>query len=105
MAVIITGISHPETDMIDRAIMYSSDLYVSYVIYIQNHPSVLIYSAIHHEVFTAGAQEARVCRAPSGKTEKSCYNPLRLETVIVLLNSSGIDFVNTPRLYGDQATR
>ena len=29
---------------------------------------------------------------------KSCYNPLRLGTVIVLV-SSGIDFVNTPRLY------
>ena len=27
---------------------------------------------------------------------KSCYNPLRLGTVIVLV-SSGIDFVNTPR--------
>ena len=35
---------------------------------------------------------------------KSCYNPLRLETVIVLV-SSGIDFVNTPRLYSDRATR
>ena len=31
---------------------------------------------------------------------KSCYNPLRLGTVIVLV-SSGIDFVNTPRLYSD----
>ena len=36
--------------------------------------------------------------------EKSCYNPLRLGTVIVLI-SSGIDFVNTPRLYSDRATR
>ena len=35
---------------------------------------------------------------------KSCYNPLRHGTVIVLV-SSGIDFVNTPRLYSDQATR
>ena len=35
---------------------------------------------------------------------KSCYNPLRLGTVIVLV-SSGLDFVNTPRLYGDRATR
>ena len=35
---------------------------------------------------------------------KSCYNPLRLGTVVVLV-SSGIDFVNTPRLYSDQATR
>ena len=35
---------------------------------------------------------------------KSCYNPLRLGTVIVLV-SSGIDFVNTPRLYSDRATR
>ena len=42
--------------------------------YIQNHPSVLIYSAVHHEVFPAGALEARVRRtsafkAPAGKTE------------------------------------
>ena len=29
---------------------------------------------------------------------KSCYNPLRPGTAIVLV-SSGIDFVNTPRLY------
>ena len=35
---------------------------------------------------------------------KSCYNPLRLGTVIVLV-SSGIDFVSTPRLYSDRATR
>ena len=35
---------------------------------------------------------------------KSCYNPLRLGTVIVLV-SSGIDFVYTPRLYSDRATR
>ena len=34
---------------------------------------------------------------------KSCYNPLRLGTVIVLV-SSGIDFVNTPCLYSDRAT-
>ena len=32
------------------------------------------------------------------------YNPLRLGTVIVLV-SSGIDFVNTPRLSSDRATR
>ena len=32
------------------------------------------------------------------------FNPLRLGTVIVLV-SSGIDFVNTPRLYSDRATR
>ena len=38
------------------------------------------------------------------KKVKSCYNPLRLGTVIVLV-SSGIDFVNTPRLYSDRATR
>ena len=31
---------------------------------------------------------------------KSCYIPLRLGTV-----SSGIDFVNTSRLYSDRATR
>ena len=35
---------------------------------------------------------------------KVVYNPLRLGTVIVLV-SSGIDFVNTPRLYSDRATR
>ena len=35
---------------------------------------------------------------------KSCYNLLRLGTVIVLV-SSGIDFVNTPHLYSDRATR
>ena len=35
---------------------------------------------------------------------KSCYNLLRLGTVIVLV-SSGTDFVNTPRLYSDRATR
>ena len=35
---------------------------------------------------------------------KSCCNPLRLGTAIVLV-SSGIDFVNTPRLYSDRATR
>ena len=35
---------------------------------------------------------------------KSCYNPLRLGTVIVLV-SSGIDFVNTPCLYSDRVTR
>ena len=34
---------------------------------------------------------------------KSCYNPLRLGTVIVLV-SSGKDFVNTPVLYSDRAT-
>ena len=33
-----------------------------------------------------------------------CYNPLRLGTVIVLV-SSVIDFVNTPSLYSDRATR
>ena len=36
--------------------------------------------------------------------KKSCYNPLRLGTETVLV-SSGIDFVNTPRLYSDRATR
>ena len=35
---------------------------------------------------------------------KSCYDPLRLGTVIILV-SSGIDFVNTPLLYSDRATR
>ena len=35
---------------------------------------------------------------------KSCFNPLRLGTVSVLV-SSGIDFVNTPLLYSDRATR
>ena len=36
---------------------------------------------------------------------KSCYNPLRLGTVIVLV-SSGIDFVNSPHhLYSDPRRR
>ena len=34
---------------------------------------------------------------------KSCYNPLRLGTVIALI-SSDIHFVNTPRLYSNRAT-
>ena len=45
-------------------------------IYIQNHPSVLIQSAVHvhPEVFLAGALKARVrrtsaLRAPAGETE------------------------------------
>ena len=36
------------------------------------------------------------------KRVKSCYNPLRLGTVIVLV-FSGTDFVNTPCLYSDRA--
>ena len=39
---------------------------------------------------------------PKGKVV--LYNPLRLGTVIVLV-SSGIDFVNTPRLYSDPPTK
>ena len=35
---------------------------------------------------------------------KVVYNPLRLGTVVVLI-SSGIDFVNTPRLYSDEPER
>ena len=35
---------------------------------------------------------------------KVVFNPLRLGTVIDLV-SSGIDFVNTPRLHSDRATR
>ena len=35
---------------------------------------------------------------------KVVFNPLRLGTVIVRV-SSGMDFVNTPRLYSDRATR
>ena len=34
----------------------------------------------------------------------SCFYPFRLGTVIVLI-SSGIDFVSTPRLYSNRATR
>ena len=41
---------------------------------------------------------------PEANKVKSCYNPLRLGTVIVLA-SSGIDFVYTPRLYSDRVTR
>ena len=42
--------------------------------YIQNHPSVLIQSAVHHEVFTSPALETQVRRAsafrvPAGETE------------------------------------
>ena len=39
--------------------------------YIQNHQSVLIYSAVHHEIFTAGALEAQICdfRAPAEKNK------------------------------------
>ena len=44
------------------------------LIHIQNHTSVLILSAIQHEVFTAGALQARVgrtsaFRASAGKTK------------------------------------
>ena len=39
----------------------------------------------------------------SKRQVKLCYNPLRLGTVMVLV-SSAIDFVNTPRLYSDRAT-
>ena len=45
----------------------------------------------------------QICAKAETKV-KSCYNPLRLGTVSVLV-SSGIDFVNTPRLYSDRATR
>ena len=49
------------------------------LVYIQSHPSVLIWSTVHHEAFTAGTLEALVCRtsafrAPAGKTE-FCYTP------------------------------
>ena len=47
--------------------------------------------------------ESYICPYDKVKV-KSCYNPLRLGTVIVLV-SSGINFVNTPRLYRDRATR
>ena len=49
-------------------------------------------------------------KASSSPKVKSCYNPLRLGTVIILssslgtvivLISSGIDFINTPCLYSD----
>ena len=42
---------------------------------------------------------------------KSCYNPFRLGTVIIVLVASGrckdqvaSDFVNTPHIYSDRAT-
>ena len=43
-------------------------------IHMQNRPGVLIWSAVHHEVFTAGALEARVrgtsaFGAPAGGVE------------------------------------
>ena len=58
-------------------------------------------------VKTPGMSPPRAGHGPivsSRPKVKSCYNPLRLGTVIVLV-SSGIDFVNTPRLYSDRATR
>ena len=53
----------------------------------------LSYSLMPYKLITTGT---------TGKV-KSCYNPLRLGTEIVLV-SSGIDFVNTPHLYSDRAT-
>ena len=41
---------------------------------------------------------------PHDNKVKSCYNSLRLGTVIALV-SSGRSFANTPRLYSDRATR
>ena len=40
----------------------------------------------------------------SSYNQLNVYNPLRLGTVIVLI-SSGIEFVNTALLYSDRATR
>ena len=55
---------------------------------IQNHPSVLILSAVHHEVFTAGALKARVhrtsaLRAPAGKN-RVMYFGFNQHTRVVL---------------------
>ena len=46
----------------------------------------------------------KYCACMTSTKVKSCYNPLRLGTVIVLV-SSGIDFVYTPLLYSNRATR
>ena len=56
------------------------------------------------EVTEKGAILTMYCACMTSTKVKSCYNPLRLGTVIVLI-SSGIDFVYTPHLYSDQATR
>ena len=58
------------------------------VVSIQNYPSVLIKSAVHHEVFTARALEARVrrkiaFRAPAGK-KRVMYGGLYEHTKLVL---------------------
>ena len=63
------------TKILGQAIFNHIHLPSLYIlVYIQNHPSVLIQSALHHEVFTTGALEAQVhrtsvSRAPSGKTK------------------------------------
>ena len=64
-------------------------------------------SKLLNGVSKKGAECIKMRKQESGKCHtlkvKSCYNPLRLGTVIVLV-SSGIDFVNTPRLYSNRAT-
>ena len=63
----------------------------------------LVRSYILHNFHIIKKLEEKVTKEQHSKV-KSCYNPLRLGTVIVLI-SSAIDFVNTPRLYSDRAKR
>ena len=59
--------------------------------------------SISHLGNTVGRYDALYLSFISQLKGKVVYNPLRLGTVIVLV-SSGMDFVNTPRLYSDRAT-
>ena len=66
------GMSHDQTIILPN--LNTPNSKILHAIYIQNHPCVLILSAVPHEVFPVGALEARVCRtsafrAPAGKTE------------------------------------
>ena len=59
----------------------------SYMVHIQNHPSVLIKSAVHHEVFTAGAwKHVSIGRVLSGHQlgNRVIYGGLWHHTRVVL---------------------
>ena len=62
-----------------------------------------LYKVLYLSLSCTLSFKANTASLPKRKI-KSCYNPLRPGTVIILV-SSGIDFVNTPRLYSDRATR
>ena len=59
-------------------------------VHIQNHPSVLIQSTIHHEVFTAGALEKRVrrTRTLAGSDDNRLYQHTRVFAFIVPLTQN-----------------